>query len=104
MNAKLTPLAMDDARLTTTAAAPLSSRAIAALHRGSKIEAIKIVRQERNIGLKEAKDAVEQYLSSQPSLQTSLAAARKEAGRRALNWLVAIIALAILAYYLLMTP
>lgn len=95
---------MDDAHPTTTAATPLSASAIAALHRGSKIEAIKIVRQESDIGLKEAKDTVERYLLGQPSLQSAVTAARNEAGRRALKWLVAIIALATLAYYLLMTP
>jgi ribosomal protein L7/L12 len=95
---------MDDAHLTTTAATPLSASAIAALHRGSKLEAIKLARQESNIGLKEAKDLVERYLLGQPSLQSSLVAAQNEAGRRALKWLVAIIALAILAHYLLMTP
>jgi hypothetical protein len=42
---------------TTTAQPPLSPPAIAALHKGNKIAGIKIVRQELNIGLKEAKDA-----------------------------------------------
>ena len=40
----------------------LSPAAIAALWKGQMIEAIKVVRQEQNLGLKEAKDAVEAYL------------------------------------------
>jgi hypothetical protein len=39
---------MDDANLKSSAASALSPAAIAALHHGNKIEAIKIVREERN--------------------------------------------------------
>ena len=82
---------------------PLSTAAISALHRGNKIEAIKIVREELNIGLKEAKDAVDDYVRSQPALQSSFAAAQSEAKRSALRWL-ALIVLALLAYYFLAKP
>ena len=47
----------------------LSLAAIAALWKGQMIEAIKVVRQERNLGLKEAKDAVEAYLKTQRDLR-----------------------------------
>ena len=47
----------------------LSPAAIAALWKGQMIEAIKVVRQEQNLGLKEAKDAVEAYLTTQPDLK-----------------------------------
>ncbi|TRZ96713.1 MAG: hypothetical protein D4R84_06580 [Rhodocyclaceae bacterium] len=50
---------MDEANRSTSAVPALSAEAIAALRRGNKIEAIKLVRVERNLGLKEAKDAVE---------------------------------------------
>jgi hypothetical protein len=40
--------------------------AIAALKRGSKIEAIKCVRLARGLELKEAKDAVEAYAKAHP--------------------------------------
>ena len=53
---------MDDANLKSSAAPELSPATNAALRHGNKIEAIKIVRGERNIGLKEAKDAVENYV------------------------------------------
>ena len=78
--------------------------AISALHDGNKIEAIKIVRAERNIGLKEAKDVVEDYVRSQPALQFSFGAAQAETKRNALRWLTMLIGLAILAYYFLTKP
>ena len=40
----------------------LSTAAISALQHGRKIAAIKIVREERNIGLKEAKNVVDDYV------------------------------------------
>jgi len=96
---------MDEANRKTSAVfRPLSTAAISALHLGNKIEAIKIVREERNIGLKEAKDAVEDYVRSQPALQSSLAAAQTEAKRSALLWFAALIGLALLAYYFLTKP
>ena len=95
---------MDDANRKTSAGPPLSTAAISALHHGNKIGAIKIVREERNIGLKEAKDAVEDYVRSQPALQSSLAAAQTEATRSGLLWLAALIVLALLAYYFLTKP
>lgn len=46
----------------------LSETAISALQRGNKIEAIKLVREERGLGLKEAKDEVEDEENSTKSL------------------------------------
>jgi len=95
---------MDAANQNTNAPPPLSTAAISALHHGNKIEAIKIIREERNIGLKEAKDAVEDYVRSQPALQSSLAAAQNETIRSVLLWLAALVALALIAYYFLTKP
>jgi len=92
---------MDDANRKTSAASPLSIAAISALQHGNKVEAIKIVREERKIGLKEAKDAVEEYVRSQPTLQSSFAAAQAETKRSVLGWLAMLIGLALLAYYFL---
>lgn len=75
--------------------------AISALHRGNKIEAIKLVREERGIGLKEAKDAVDEYVRTQPSLQSTFAAAQAQSGRTALLWLAILIGCAILLYVFL---
>jgi ribosomal protein L7/L12 len=86
------------------AAPSLPVAAIAALQQGNKIEAIKIVRQERNLGLKEAKDAVDEYVRSQPSLQSALASAQSETRRVGLLWLAVIIVVAALGYYFLTKP
>ena len=95
---------MDDSNRKTSAVPALSIAAISALQQRHKTEAIKIVREERNIGLKAAKDAVEDYVRSQPALQSSFAAAQAETKRTALRWLAMLIGLAILAYYLLAKP
>lgn len=78
----------------------LSAAAISALHQGNKIEAIKIVRVERNIGLKEAKDAVDAFVRSQPALQSTFAAAQSGATRKALAWIVGIVVVALIVYSL----
>ena len=95
---------MGDVNRKTSAGSPLSNGAISALHRGNKIEAIKIVRKERNIGLKEAKDVVDDYVRRQPALQSSLAAAQTETKRSVLLWLATLIAFALLGYYFLTKP
>jgi len=77
----------------------LSEAAVAALQRGNKIEAIKHVRIERGIGLKEAKDLVEAYLRTQPALQSTFDAKQTQIKQSALLWLVALIAGAILLYF-----
>ena len=92
---------MDDANRNSNANPAISTAAVAALRRGNKIEAIKIVRHERNIGLKEAKDAVEDYVESQPALKTALAEAQGETKRSAVVWIAVLAGLAILAYYFL---
>ena len=78
----------------------LPSAAIAALHQGNKIEAIKIVRQERGIGLKEAKDAVDLYVQTDPLLQSKFATARA-GNKRSVLIIAALILLALIGYYLL---
>jgi ribosomal protein L7/L12 len=50
----------------------LSNAAVELLWRGDVIGTIKVVRQERNLGLKEAKDLVDAYIRSQPSLRQKL--------------------------------
>ena len=79
----------------------LSETAISALQRGNKIEAIKLLREERGLGLKEAKDEVEDYLRTQPSLQATFATAQTEASRSALLWLLVLIGGGILLYIFL---
>lgn len=95
---------MDVANRKASTTPTLSAAAISALHQGNKIEAIRIVREEQDIGLKEAKDAVDDYVRSQPALQSLLAAAQSEVKRSALLWLAALIVLALLAYYFMARP
>jgi ribosomal protein L7/L12 len=79
----------------------LPPAALTALSQGNKIEAIKILRTAQGLGLKEAKDLVDQYVASQPALHSQLVAAQAASLRRGLAWLAALVVLAALAYYLL---
>ena len=76
----------------------LSAEVISALHRGNKIEAIKLLREEQGIGLKEAKDAVDAYVRTQPDLAAIFAAAQSRTSRSVLLWLLILIGGAILFY------
>ena len=78
----------------------LSADALAAIRRGDKLEAIRIVRGELRIGLKEAKDFVDAYVERHPDLSQALAAARSESNGRALWWLAAAAAFVVLVYVL----
>lgn len=95
---------MNDTDRKPVAASALSVAAISALQHGNKIEAIKITRMERNIGLKEAKDAVEDCVRNTPSLQASLAATQAGTSRTALRWLALLVGVATIAYFLLAKP
>ena len=76
--------------------------AVAALEQGNTIEAIKIVRLERDLGLKESKDLVDAYLKSRPDLQRRLEAAQAEAQQGFVRWLVIFLALAAVVAYFVM--
>ncbi|MGH7259284.1 MAG: 50S ribosomal protein L7/L12 [Nitrospiraceae bacterium] len=80
----------------------LPQAAVAALEQGQTIEAIKIVRLESGIGLKESKDLVDGYLKSRPDLQRRLAAAQAEARQGFVRWLVIFLTLAAAAAYFVM--
>jgi ribosomal protein L7/L12 len=77
----------------------LTSTAIEALQRGSKIDAIRLVREQTGLGLKEAKDAVEAYESSHPRAG-NLSPGQVNGGGSGMFWL-ALVAIAALGYYLL---
>ncbi len=76
---------------------PLSPAAIAALHEGDKIQAIKIVRRERGLGLKESKDLVDAYIRSQPLLHQAYTEAQAQARRGALLWVAIVVAVLVAA-------
>ena len=79
----------------------LPSEALRALERGNKIDAIKSVRATFGVGLKEAKEIVEQHIEANPSTKKRMAAANAESAKSTLGWLFAVIAFAMVAYYFL---
>jgi ribosomal protein L7/L12 len=80
-----------------------SVTAIAHLHQGNKIAAIKQVREEQGLDLKEAKDLVDRYLAAHPELSAhEEAAAGMSAGKFVLGLIVAVLAI-VAAYYALKT-
>jgi ribosomal protein L7/L12 len=78
----------------------IPTHAIAELHQGKKIEAIRIVRQAQGLGLKEAKDVVEAYIQSQPALKVAIEAKNKEAKQTLIRWLLVVAAIIAAAYVL----
>jgi ribosomal protein L7/L12 len=74
-------------------ASDLPKAAVEALWHGNVIEAIKVVRQERNTGLKEAKDLVDAYLASQPALKKKMDQVLATAQQRFIRWLIGFLAL-----------
>ena len=86
-------------RASTDQKPTLPLEAISALHRGNKIEAIKIVREQQSVDLKEAKQRVEQFLRAEPSVEASFAEMRARSGQSPLWWVAAIIGvIAVLVY------
>jgi ribosomal protein L7/L12 len=81
---------------------PLS--VVAALRRGDKIEAIKLLREDRQIGLKEAKEEVERYLQGNPALFQQMQAKQAAAARTLQLWVLALLGIAILAYFAFAGP
>ena len=65
---------------------PLPHEVVAALERGRKIEAIKLLRELKGVGLKEAKDAVDRYKSERSPMSGSVVQPGT-GGRAALFWL-----------------
>ncbi len=64
----------------------LSESAVAALWKGQVIDAIRLVRKEQHVDLKEAKASVDAYLRSQPALQRRIAQDQADARAGLLRW------------------
>ncbi|MDH4098745.1 MAG: hypothetical protein OEW25_12345 [Nitrospira sp.] len=80
----------------------LPKEAIEALWQGNVIEAIKVVRLEQNVGLKEAKEQVDAYIGSQPALKKKLDQVLATAKKRMVRWLIGFLVLAAgIAYFLI---
>jgi hypothetical protein len=80
----------------------LPKGAVEALWQGNVIEAIKVVRQEWNIGLKEAKDAVDTYIASEPALKKKIDQVLATAQQRFIRWLIGFLVLAVGIAFLVM--
>ncbi|MCB1658423.1 MAG: ribosomal protein L7/L12 [Pseudomonadales bacterium] len=76
--------------------------AIGALALGHKIDAIKIVRQENSLSLKEAKEAVEAYQRAHPDLALQPSSEHKTSTSLWLSSIVIFIATACITWILLM--
>ncbi|MEK7841952.1 MAG: hypothetical protein AAB197_04690, partial [Deltaproteobacteria bacterium] len=61
-------------------------------------QAIKLLRAANSIGLKEAKDVVEEYIKSRPELGMKFAAMQKESIKSLFRWVI-IIVLSLMAYW-----
>ena len=79
--------------------ASISPVAVRALMKGQKIEAIKIVREERDVELVEAKEVVEGYIRSDPVIQAELKNVQRN--RCGFGWIVLLLALGVLAWFVL---
>lgn len=75
----------------------LPPEAVEALRSGRKLEAIKLLRKRRGVGLREAKEAVEAYARSDPHLEAKRGTVSASGVGRLLLLAVAI-GLAYLAY------
>ena len=78
----------------------LPGDAIAALEQGNKIEAIKVVRVAKGLGLKEAKDLVEEYLRTNTGLEQRFKAKQSESNRSG-KFIFFLIVLGIILYLVL---
>jgi hypothetical protein len=68
--------------------ATLPQTAVSALWQGHMIEAIKLVRLERNIGLSEAKDLVDTYLQSHSALKNRIDETQADTREGLFRWLI----------------
>jgi len=85
-----------------SARGPIPPSAVSALWRGNVIEAVKLVRLEQQIGLKDAKDLVDAYVRSQPVLRKKMEQAHADTREGLLRWLVFLLAGgAVLTYFLM---
>ncbi len=75
----------------------IPSNAIAALEQGNKVEAIKIVRSAKGLGLKESKDLVEEYLRNDPGLEQRFKTNQSENNRSG-KFLIVLIIIGIIIY------
>lgn len=76
----------------------LPPEAIMELERGNIIAAIKYVRAVHNMGLKEAKDAVDLCLANNPAIKQHMSSVQSENNSRAFSWLIVVAGLGLAAF------
>lgn len=78
----------------------LPPAALQALQQGRIIEAIKIVRTEHHLGLKQAKEQVEQYMQQHPELlrQSRVAQTQQQGSVQRLIWVLGLLLVALLVW------
>ena len=80
----------------------LPQAAVEALWHGNVIKAIKVVRHERNIGLKEAKGVIDAHIASEPALKKKMDQVLATAQQRFIRWLIGFLVVAAGIAYLVM--
>lgn len=69
---------------------PLPLEAVTLLNEGHFVQAIKVVRQTEGLGLKEAKDRVDAYLSREPLLRARFELQQRGMRRKFFLWFVVV--------------
>ena len=85
---------------------PLPPEPATLLTEGKLVEAIKVLRESQDIGLRKAKDWVDWHIAQDPMLRAQLEALQRKARRKFFLWFLivdAVIAAAII-YYLFYMP
>jgi ribosomal protein L7/L12 len=77
----------------------LPASVLSAIQSGNKIEAIKLLREQTGLGLKEAKDAVEAMTMPKPGVTRHFPTVEKPASGSTIRWLLVVAALGFAGYY-----
>ncbi|MCP9447984.1 MAG: hypothetical protein NNA22_10505 [Nitrospira sp.] len=75
---------------TSRRSVDLPKAAVEALRRGDLIGAMTAVRRERQVGFKEAKELVETYVASQPTLKKKMEKVVADAQRKFTRWMIGV--------------
>ncbi|MDY0070906.1 MAG: hypothetical protein RBR91_13440 [Porticoccaceae bacterium] len=88
-------------RVAPLAEGDLPLDAVAALHRGRFLDAVKLSRNATGLGLKASREAVDAYLARHPALDGKINSARAERRRTLLWWVGGILVIGIMLASLL---
>ncbi len=81
----------------------MSNDVITAIESGRKIQAIKLLRADAGLGLKEAKEKIESYINSQPELKATFDSKRTtlNLSQQQFSYILFVVIGLLLAYWLL---